>query len=175
MLFRSTAIVELKEKGYLISSEAIRSGITHVCQITGLRGRWERLQSNPSIIADTGHNVHGIQEVVNQLKYQEYKTIRIVIGMVNDKDISGVLQLLPKNAIYYFTQAKGKRALPAAELQHKATAYTLNGKCYVTIQEALYESLSEADQSDLILITGSNFVVGESMTLLPLSGNYLNC
>ena len=169
------AIGALKDKGYLISPEAVRSGIAHVCRITGLRGRWERLQSNPAIIADTGHNVHGIQEVVNQLKYQEYKTLRIIIGMVNDKDISGVLQLLPKDAVYYFTQAKGKRALPAAELQHKATAYTLNGKCYVIIQEALYEALSEAEKTDLILITGSNFVVGESMTLFPLSGNHLNC
>lgn len=169
-----SAIDALKVKAYDISPEAVRSGIANVCRITGLRGRWERLQSNPAVIADTGHNVQGIQEVVNQLKHQKYKTLRIIFGMVNDKDISGVLQLLPKNAVYYFTQAKGKRALAAAELQLKATAYTLNGKCYDTIQKALYEAFSEAEKTDLILITGSNFVVGESMTLLPFSSDYLN-
>lgn len=149
-----------------VPDKSIKSGMEYVCSITGLRGRWEVISLNPLIIADTGHNVNGIQEVVNQLKHQEYKTLRIVIGMVNDKDISGVLQLLPKEAVYYFTQAMVKRALPADELKNRAFSYQLLGRNYDLIQNALDDSISDSDPKDLILITGSNFVVGEALTLL---------
>lgn len=149
-----------------IPDEAVKSGMEQVCTITGLRGRWEVISFNPMIVADTGHNVHGIQELVNQLKYQEYKTLRVVIGMVNDKDISGVLQLLPTDAVYYFTQAKVKRALPADELRERALVYQLQGKNYDLIQDALDDSISDSDPKDLILITGSNFVVGEALNIL---------
>lgn len=149
-----------------IPDNAIKSGMEQVCSITGLRGRWEVISLNPMIVVDTGHNVHGIQQLVNQLKYQEYKTLRIVIGMVNDKDISGVLQLLPKEAVYYFTQAKVKRALPADELRERALVYQLQGKNYDLIQDALDESISDSNPKDLILITGSNFVVGEALNIL---------
>ena len=105
---------------FKISDVALKKGIENICQLTGLRGRWELLSSKPRIVADTGHNVQGVQVIVNQLKYQHYKTLRIIIGMVNDKDISGVLKLLPVDAVYYFTQAQVKRALPANELKAKA-------------------------------------------------------
>jgi len=151
---------------FQIPDNAIKSGMEQVCSITGLRGRWEVISLNPMIVVDTGHNVHGIQQLVNQLKYQEYKTLRIVIGMVNDKDISGVLQLLPTEAVYYFTQAKVKRALPAGELRERALVYQLQGKKYDLIQDALDDSISDSHPKDLILITGSNFVVGEALNIL---------
>ena len=163
-----TAVEILNKINFRIPLEKVKSGIENVCRITGLRGRWELIQTNPRIVADTGHNVHGIQEVVNQLKYQEYKTLRIIIGMVNDKDISGVMELLPKNAFYYFTQAQVKRALSCEELKVKANSFGLSGNSFETIKQAVQVVLSEADNDDFILITGSNFVVGEALTIFPI-------
>ncbi|MPM78880.1 hypothetical protein SDC9_125895 [bioreactor metagenome] len=150
---------------FLITSESIKAGLEKVCSITGLRGRWEIIRLNPMIVADTGHNVHGMQEVANQLKCQIYSNLRIVIGMVNDKDISGVLKLLPGDAIYYFTKAQVKRALDAQELKKTAAAFQLFGNSYDLVQNAIENCISESDPKDLILITGSNFVVGEALTL----------
>lgn len=150
---------------FFVANEALEAGLEKVCSITGLRGRWELIRLNPMIVADTGHNVPGMQEVVNQLKHQNYRTLRIVIGMVNDKDISGVLKLLPKDAIYYFTKAQVKRALDAQELKKTAAAFQLFGNSYDLVQNAIENSISESDSGDLILITGSNFVVGEALTL----------
>lgn len=150
---------------FTVTSESIREGLEKVCSITGLRGRWELIRLNPMIVADTGHNVHGMQELVNQLKYQNYTSLRIVIGMVNDKDISGVLKLLPRDAIYYFTKAQVKRALDARVLQKTALTFQLIGNSYDLVQNAIENSISESDPEDLILITGSNFVVGEALTL----------
>lgn len=76
--------------------------------MTGLQGRWQKLRNSPTIICDTGHNVAGISYIVEQLKQMKYERLHMVIGMVNDKDVSGVLALLPKNAVYYFTKASVK-------------------------------------------------------------------
>ena len=154
-----------KKTRFNISSQALWGGIEQVCQLTGLRGRWEILSYNPKIVADTGHNVQGIQAVVNQLCFHRYKTLRIIIGMVNDKDISGVLQLLPSHAAYYFVHAQVKRALPSIELRDKATNFNLSGKAFEIIQDAINQAISDAENDDFILITGSNFVVGEALTL----------
>lgn len=154
---------------FKISENALRKGIEHVCLLTGFRGRWELLSNNPKIIADTSHNVQGIQVVVNQLKYQQYKTLRIIIGMVNDKDISGVLKLLPVNAVYYFTEAQVKRALSATMLKEIAIKFNLSGDSFESIKDAVKKAKSDAHKDDLILITGSNFVVGEALTLFPTS------
>lgn len=152
---------------FKISDVALKKGIEHVSQLTGLRGRWELLSDKPKIIADTGHNVQGIQAIVNQLKNQHYKSLRIVIGMVNDKDISGMLKLLPVNAIYYYTQAQVKRALSAKVLREKAYNYNLSGTSFGSVKDAVSEAILEASADDLILITGSNFVVGEALSLFP--------
>lgn len=152
---------------FKVSDEALKKGIENICKLTGLRGRWELLSDKPKIIADTGHNVQGIQVIVNQLKKQQYKTLRIVIGMVNDKDISGVLKLLPADAIYYFTQAQVKRALPANELKAKAMNYNLSGESFRAVKDAVNKAIFDTGADELILITGSNFVVGEALTLFP--------
>jgi dihydrofolate synthase/folylpolyglutamate synthase len=152
---------------FKISDVALKKGIEHVSQLTGLRGRWELLSDKPKIIADTGHNVQGIQAIVNQLKNQHYKSLRIVIGMVNDKDISGMLKLLPVNAIYYYTQAQVKRALSAKVLREKAYNYNLSGTSFGSVKDAVNEAILEASADDLILSTGSNFVVGEALSLFP--------
>lgn len=155
----------LKQQGISISDEALQSGMAKVCDITGLRGRWEKLSEAPLIIADTGHNVQGITALVDQLNQYTNRRKRIVIGMVNDKDIRGVLALLPKDAEYYFTNANTKRALAAMELRQQALKFNLYGKAYDTVNLALQSARTESYPEDLILITGSNFVVGEALEL----------
>lgn len=163
-----TAIEQLNKLNLEISETHWHEGLKNVSEITGLKGRWQVLQQNPTIIADTGHNVGGIQFVSEQLKAQTYSTLRIIIGMVNDKDISGVLALLPGDAIYYFTQANIERALSAEILQDKAKSYGLTGNVYLFIEQAIKSALSESESTDLIFIGGSNFVVGEALESLKI-------
>lgn len=159
------AIDQLKLKDFIITDEAVQEGLARVCDSTGLRGRWEKLSDEPLIIADTGHNVQGITAVVNQLREFSFKRKRIIIGMVNDKDIRGVLSLLPGDSEYYFTNANTKRALPATELMQQAIEFNLYGNTFNTVKEAVQAALSESTPEDMILITGSNFVVGEALEL----------
>jgi dihydrofolate synthase/folylpolyglutamate synthase len=159
------AIDELKFKSYTIPDIKLKEGLKNVCKLTGLRGRWEVLSEHPLQIADTGHNVDGINAVVKQLNnYTNRK--HIVIGMVNDKDVSGVLKLLPTSATYYFTNAQVKRALPATELKKLAQEFNLSGNAYSTIKAAIEAARQSAGADGLILITGSNFVVGEALTVI---------
>ena len=163
-----TAIHQLKELDYKIPTTAIMKGFEKVTEITGLKGRWQILQHSPVVVADTGHNIGGFQYIVEQLKSQTYKTLRIVIGMVNDKDISAVLAILPKNALYYFTQANIERALPANDFMSKGKSFSLNGMAYPTVIQAVTAALDESDPEDFIFIGGSNFVVGEALAKLTV-------
>jgi dihydrofolate synthase/folylpolyglutamate synthase len=159
------AIDQLKLKDFIITDEAVQEGLARVCDSTGLRGRWEKLSEEPLIIADTGHNVQGITALVDQLNQYSNRRKRIIIGMVNDKDIRGVLALLPGDSEYYFTNALTKRALPATELMQQAMEFHLYGNAYSTVEEAVNAARSESSPEDMILITGSNFVVGEALEL----------
>ena len=160
-----TAIDQLTELDYKISNSSIRKGFENVTEITGFKGRWQQLQQAPTVITDTGHNVGGFRYIVEQLQAQTYKTLRIIIGMVNDKDISAVLALLPVDARYYFTQANIIRALPAEELKKQAESFGLKGEAYSSVKEAVREALEESDQNDFVFIGGSNFVVGEAIPI----------
>lgn len=159
-----TAIEVLLEKGYKISENDIRKGFGNVCELTGLLGRWQKIESNPTIICDTGHNIGGIKYIAEQLSEMEYTNLHIIMGMVNDKDINGVLELLPKNAIYYFTQASVKRALPAEEVKRLANIHGLSGKSYPSVETALEEAKKKAEKNDLIFIGGSSFIVADLLT-----------
>lgn len=159
-----TAIEVLLEKGYKISENDIRKGFGNVCELTGLMGRWQKIESNPTIICDTGHNIGGIKYIAEQLSEMEYTNLHIIMGMVNDKDINGVLELLPKNAIYYFTQASVKRALPSEEVKRLANIHGLSGKSYPSVETALEEAKKKAEKNDLIFIGGSSFIVADLLT-----------
>jgi len=161
------AIDQLRQLNFNISDLALREGLEQVVEITGLQGRWQIIQKDPAVVCDTGHNVGGIQFVAKQLKLQKYKTLHIVIGMVNDKDISAVLALLPVEAQYYFTQANIARALSSEELMQKALDYGLKGTAYNTVKQAVKTALNEAESDDFVFIGGSNFVVGEALAFLP--------
>ena len=150
-----------KEAGYRLDEQAVRNGFAHVVELTGLMGRWQKLHDHPTLMCDTGHNVGGISYVVEQLKRQTYRTLRIVIGMVNDKDISGVLALLPREATYYFTRASVKRALPEEELARRAHETGLRGQCYPDVPTAVRAAQKESLPEDFIFVGGSNFIVAD--------------
>lgn len=159
-----TALPLLEQQGYHITETDIRNGFAHVCELTGLMGRWQKLSSHPTIVCDTGHNVGGIQYIVKQLSFQKYKQLHIVMGMVNDKDISGVLAMLPKDAIYYFTQASVQRALPAEKVKELASSYGLSGDAYPDVKTAVEAAQKRADADDFIFVGGSSFIVADLLS-----------
>ncbi|RPH33671.1 MAG: bifunctional folylpolyglutamate synthase/dihydrofolate synthase [Bacteroidales bacterium] len=155
------AIDILNQKGYHISEKQLRDGLSITSASTGLLGRWQRLQDKPLIICDTGHNVGGIAHVLTQLNVTGRDKLHMVIGMVGDKNIDGVLSLLPKDAYYYFTKASIPRALDELVLADKAAKYNLNGNTFPTVKEALVAAKKNANPNDLIFIGGSTFIVAE--------------
>ena len=156
-----TALPLLKEAGYRIDEQIVRNGFARVCELTGLMGRWQKLQEFPTLICDTGHNVGGITYIVEQLKQQPYRHLHIIIGMVNDKDISGVLALLPRDATYYFTKASVKRALPENELYKLASYVGLHGDCYPDVPSAVQAAQEKSLPEDFIFVGGSSFIVAD--------------
>ncbi len=155
------ATIKLKEIGYSISDEAIYSALKYVKRLTGLQGRWQTIAKKPLTICDTGHNKAGITEVLQNIKNTKHQDLHFVIGMVKDKDISGVLAILPKNAIYYFCRPNLERALASKELSIQAKEYNLKGKTFPTVADAYATAKLNAKQEDLIFIGGSTFVVAE--------------
>ena len=159
-----TALHVLRQNpAFRLPDAAIYEGLDRVVELTGLQGRWQTVRRHPRVVLDTGHNVAGIENVVRQLREQTCRTLRIVIGMVGDKDIDTVLTLLPREAVYYFTQARTARALPAAILQAKAASNHLHGTGYSTVAQAVQAALHDAAPDDFVFIGGSNFVVGEAL------------
>ena len=161
-----TAIAKLRECGFSIKDDAVQRGFANVCSITGFTGRWQRIGESPRIVCDAGHNTGGIKYIVEQLEResQRHTTLRIVFGMVNDKDIAAVLAMMPVNAVYYFTQASIKRAMPAHELMAKALSYGLKGNCYPTVQNALKAAKADSAASDFIFVGGSCFIVADLLS-----------
>ena len=155
------AAAELRHQGYALSDEALETGLRRVCELTGLRGRWETLSEQPKVICDTGHNSHGVKAYIDALN--EYEKLNIVFGMVSDKDVKDVLRLLPRHARYFFTQAQTTRAIPAHKLQQLGAAAGLIGCAYHSVSEALNEAIKKADKDTVVFIGGSNYVVGEAL------------
>jgi dihydrofolate synthase/folylpolyglutamate synthase len=155
------AAAELLKKEFYIKEENIVEGLKNVVELTSLMGRWQKLSSAPLTIADTGHNVAGMQYIVSQIADIKASTKRLVIGMVGDKDITSMLKLLPKDAIYYFCNAQIPRALPAEELKAKAFEFGLKGNAYPSVADALEAAKRDASENDFIFIGGSNFTIAE--------------
>lgn len=156
-----TALPLLRKAGYRLDEEAVRNGFKQVCELTGLMGRWQKLQDRPTLICDTGHNIGGIAYIAKQLQQQHYRKLHIVIGMVSDKDIRGVLALLPKEADYYFTKASVKRALGEHELQQLGIQSGLNGDCYPDVPTAVHAAQQKSLPEDFIFVGGSSFIVAD--------------
>jgi dihydrofolate synthase/folylpolyglutamate synthase len=159
--------VDILKKGiFTISPQAVYAGFRYVIENTGLMGRWQIIRNHPKMVMDTGHNVAGIQYIVQQLKAERYEKLHIVFGMVNDKDISSVLALLPKDAIYYFTQASIPRALDAAKLAEQAAGFGLKGEIFHTVEEAFLAAKHLATKKDFIFVGGSTFIVADALHLI---------
>ena len=167
-----SAIRLLKQAGYQLTESNIRKGFSQVCELTGLMGRWQKLESEPTLICDTGHNVGGISYIIEQLKHQKYERLHIVIGMVNDKDIDGVLSLMPQDAFYFFTQASVERAMPVEDFAVKAMRHGLSGTLCDTVQDAVEKALRRARENDLIFIGGSTFIVADALPLFMKEDEY---
>ena len=161
-----TAIRQLKGMGYRIDAESLRKGFTNVTTLTGLMGRWQKIGEAPMTVCDAGHNIGGIEYIVRQLQAQECDTLRIVFGMVSDKDITAVLAMMPKSAVYYFTQASIQRAMPSAELQEKASTFGLIGHHYPNVKAALEAARADSGAKDFIFVGGSCFIVADLLATL---------
>ena len=166
-----TAVHLLREQGIEISDKAVKKGFAEVTTMTGLMGRWQTISTKPLTICDTGHNVGGMQYITKQLQQTPHKRLHIVIGMVSDKDVSTVLSMLPKDAVFYFTQASVQRAMPAEELAQKAISVfnsLPSGKAqarqfsiYKDVVSAYQAAQAAASDDDLIFIGGSTFIVAD--------------
>jgi dihydrofolate synthase / folylpolyglutamate synthase len=146
---------------FQISDGNIGEGISNVITSTGLMGRWQILGHRPLIICDTGHNKEGIEYVMKQVCRLNVKSLHIVIGFVNDKDLDLVLPLFPKDAKYYFTRASVERALDPEVLKVAAALYRMEGMSFPDVKSAMASARKNAAPDDLIFIGGSTFVVAE--------------
>ena len=166
----------LMEVGLITTEDAISEGIEHVLDITHLRGRWETIHEHPLVICDIGHNLAGWQILSTQISETYHSlpfgggsgrgALRIIFGMVDDKDLDGVLRLLPTDAEYYFTQADTHRAIPVEHLLAEASRVGLKGSAFPKVIDAYRAALSDASPSDLIFVGGSNYVVADLLAML---------
>lgn len=157
------AIGELRNRGWRIPDQAIADGFAEVAARTGLRGRWETIGQAPLTIADVAHNVDGMRVVHALLAQARFERLLVVLGMVNDKDIDAVLRLMPKHASYHFCKADIPRGMDAAELCGKAAHHGLQGRSHPSVAAALQAARKTAGADDLVLVTGSVFVVAEAL------------
>ncbi len=150
---------------FKIKYAPIVAALKNVKSLTGLKGRWQILKNKPLIIADTGHNEAGIKEVMKNIKNSNFKSLHFVLGMVNDKDVNKVLELLPKKATYYFCKASIPRALDENLLNKNAQQFNLKGKCFSSVKSALNSAIKNASKNDLVFIGGSTFTVADALKL----------
>ena len=151
----------LQKKKYNITLKHLKKGLQNVVNNTGLLGRWQVLQHNPKVICDTGHNKDGLAFVMNQLKNETFNKLHIVFGVVNDKDLTAILDLLPKNATYYYCKPDIPRGMDAAILKEALNGYGLLGEAYNSVNKAYKAAVENSKPTDLIFIGGSTFVVAE--------------
>ncbi len=144
-----------------ITADHIKSGLKSVMSSTSLRGRWQRISTNPFIVCDTGHNRHGLLEVTRQIAHQQYDQLYCVLGFANDKDVRSIIPLFPSEAHFIFTMAKGQRSLDLDSIRVIAEDLNLDCEFVADIPSALLRARSLATPKDMIYVGGSTFVVAE--------------
>ena len=165
------AIRQLEDAGYMYrytddskastKGSEIKDGFKHVCETTGLKGRWQTVGHKPTVVCDTGHNTAGWQYLSEQLNQVECKNMYIVFGMVEDKDVDGIMALLPKRATYFFTKANNRRALSEHVIHMLGQQLGLTGETYPSVVEAYHAAKAKAESDDFVFIGGSSYVVAE--------------
>ncbi len=166
MLTIIAAIEALRAQGYAISDEAVAAGLRSVVSSTRLHGRWEYYGTQPTIICETAHNEDGIRAMLAKLATMKYQRLHLVYGCVNDKDYPHILTMLPPDAVYYFTQPSTPRALPVETLAQEAEKSGRCGLRYSKVSEAIHSAKLHAGDDDIILITGSIFLVADAIPAL---------
>ena len=156
----------LKQMNIIKNDDVIAKGLANICKNTGLLGRWQTIQNNPTVVCDTGHNVGGWNYLAPQIKRQQCNQLRIVFGMVDDKDINSVMFLLPKNAIYYWTQAESKRAIKAERVAEIAIKHDLRGEIFDNVEVAYTKALQDSNKDDFVFVGGSSYIVADLLTFL---------
>ena len=160
-----TALPLLAECGIKVSAQSVKDGFAHVGSLTGLMGRWMTLHRNPHVVCDTGHNVGGWQYLSRRLKSID-GTLHMIIGFVNDKDVSHILEMMPKTARYYLTNAQIERAMPVDKLAEIATKSGLVGEQFPSVEDAYNAALANVSTEDTIFIGGSTFIVADLLSLV---------
>ncbi|RYC69514.1 bifunctional folylpolyglutamate synthase/dihydrofolate synthase [Spirosoma sordidisoli] len=159
------ATVEMLQPIWPVSKEALQRGVREVVTLTGLKGRFQLLSDEPRVYVDTAHNKPGLEALMETVASLSFDTLRIVMGVVADKAASSLLLTLPSSAVYYFCQASSPRSLPALLLQAEAAEVARFGEVYSDVNVALDAARQDAQGNDVILITGSNYVVAELINL----------
>tara|TARA_B100001540_G_scaffold309950_1_gene326975 strand:+ start:3017 stop:4219 length:1203 start_codon:yes stop_codon:yes gene_type:complete len=157
----NTSITAIKKLNYNITAAHIKNGLKNITKNGQIKGRWQRISEKPIIICDTAHNEEGILNVIEEIKKISFRKLHFVFGTVNDKNINKILCLLPNDALYYFCHANINRALDSEKLKEEANKFNLKGNSYSNTKKAYLNAIHNAKENDLILITGSTFIVGE--------------
>ncbi len=155
------ASLEVLKGDWKLNDYNLQFALSHVKKLTGLKGRWDVINTNPTVILEVAHNKDGIAQMLQHIKQLNFNKLHLVFGMVKDKDIEVVLSMLPANAFYYFTSAQIPRALPVEELMVQAKKSDLKGNYFEDVNQALEKAISIADENDLIIVFGSIFLVAE--------------
>ena len=155
------AVKVLQNTQFKISQSELKKGLLNVTKNTGLQGRWQVLGYKPKIVCDTAHNREGLTYIIEQLKTETFKTLHIVFGVVNDKDLSSILNLLPMKATYYLCKPNVRRGLAVEELELVFKKRQLECHSYESVNEALNAAKICANKDDFIYVGGSTFVVAE--------------
>lgn len=151
----------LRGLGLKITDDDVKYAFAHVAELSGLIGRWQVLGTRPKVVCDSGHNVGAFLYITRQLQEEHYDHLHMVLGFMRDKDIDDILEMLPRDATYYYCNAQSARALPAAELKEKAATHHLTGSSYDSVQEAYHTALQAAQSGDLVYAGGSMYVLAE--------------
>jgi len=161
-----TALQWMQEMGWNLEQHHIKAGLEQVVELTGIRGRWETVGANPRSICDTGHNPAGVAAIVTQLEQIPHRNLHMVWGMVNDKDATAILRLLPRNAHYYFTPSSVPRSMDPKALVSLAMAHGLQGSAHESVKAAYTAAREAAATEDLVFTGGSTFVVADLLESL---------
>ncbi|MEL6304664.1 MAG: cyanophycin synthetase, partial [Bacteroidota bacterium] len=150
-----------KLEAFEVSLTAMEKGLLNIVENTGLLGRWQILSTKPKIICDTAHNEQGLNDVLKQLKKENFKTLHLVLGFVNDKDVETLLHLFPKKAQYYFVSPNVPRGLESESLKKIGKGIGLKGKAFESVNKGLKAAKKASEKEDVIFIGGSTFTVAE--------------
>lgn len=163
------AVASLLQDGVIRHADSIPQGFADVCPNTHIMGRWQICQRSPLVICDTGHNVGGWQHLSRQIAGVPCRQLRMVFGMVDDKDIQTVMTLLPKNATYYFTKATTHRAIPEDKVKECGAEHGLKGKTYGSVTEAYRAAMDDAQPDDFVFVGGSSYIVADFLESIKIS------